>query len=399
MSGTSVQLEDRRRAALERAASRDRHPASRGRSDPSPRTPTVHFYVIGLTISMLLLLGVVMVLSASSITSFHGGHSPWRFFAKQTMFAGVGLLGLFAALRIDYQYWRRWSDALLVAACASMLLPFVPGLGRSVNGARAWIGFGSISFQPSEFVKLALIVWCAARLSRPGSDMHDLRKTFRPSLVVLVAAAALAMAQSDLGAAIVMGLVVLSVLYFAGAPLGPLIGTAGIGVILGGAVVALDARRLRRWTSFLDLEANKEDAGYQVYQSILSIANGGATGAGVGQGTGKWGYVPLAHSDFIFAIIAEELGLIGVVAVIGAFGVLAFLGIQVAFTARDRFAMLVASGITAWFVVQAIINIGGVTGVMPVTGLTLPLISYGGSSLLVSMVAAGLLLNIARNVR
>lgn len=396
---TTTVLGDRRRAALERAASRGRHPAMRARTRQPVGPPTMAFYVIAVVVAMLVMLGLVMVLSASSITSFHNGDSPWRFFTKQVTWAALGVAAMVVTYRVPCHRWRVLAWPALVGGCVLMLLPFVPGFGQEVNGSRAWVAIGSMSLQPSEFLKLAVLFWCADLLARREREMANLKRTLTPCLGVLGVVGVLCLAQGDLGAAIVFGAIVLSVAFVAGTPMVPLGATTAAAAIGGLLFVVTDARRMRRWTSFLDLEATKEGAGYQVHQAILSIANGGLGGTGVGAGTGKWGYVPLAHSDFIFAIIAEELGLVGAVAVLGGFAVLTFFGVQVALVARDRFGTLLAGGVTAWFAVQAIINVGGVTGMMPVTGLTLPLISYGGSSLLASMAAAGLLLNVARNSR
>jgi cell division protein FtsW len=193
--------------------------------------------------------------------------------------------------------------------------------------------------------------------------------------------------------------VILSTMFVAGTPL-RLIGTIGAVTVLGSVVaISASSRMQQRFLSFLDLQENKGHSAYQVWQSILSISNGGITGVGAGRGTGKWGYVPLAHSDFIFAIVAEEFGLIGSTMVIGLFLALALLGIQVALRARDPFGAILAGGITTWLCIQATINIGGVIGALPVTGLTLPFISYGGSSLFMVMAASGLLLNVARNMK
>jgi cell division protein FtsW len=205
--------------------------------------------------------------------------------------------------------------------------------------------------------------------------------------------------QKDLGSAIIFGAIVLSIAFVAGAPISRLLGASAIGLFIGGIFVNLENYRRQRFLAFMDVEGNKGHWGYQVYQSMISIANGKFTGVGVGDGAGKWGYVPLAHTDFIFAIIAEELGFIGAIAVIGLFFLFIVFGIQAALGARDAFGALLAGGVTAWFGVQAIVNIGGVTGAMPVTGLTLPFISYGGSSLLVTMAATGLLLNVARHMK
>lgn len=372
--------------------------AARQRVDERGHTPTI-VYVLGVVIALLVLLGLVMVLSASSITSFHRGGSPWGYFTRQLIWATVGTVGLVAAYVVPLHVWRRSARAGYVLALLAMALPFVPGIGRSVDGARAWVEVGGFGFQPSEVLKFAVLLFVADLLTRRSHAMADLSLTLVPSLVTLALSAGLCVVQGDLGSAVVITAIVFVVMFAAGVPGLPLF-LSGLGTVaLGLMAVVSSPRRFARWTAFLDLEGNKQHTSYQVYQAIVSIANGGPTGVGVGAGTGKWGYVPLAHSDFIFAIIAEELGLVGTVAVVGGIGLFTCLGVMVAISAGDagdRFAMLVAGGIAVWFAVQAAINIGGVTGVMPVTGLTLPFISFGGSSLVISMVAAGLLLNIAR---
>ncbi len=362
----------------------------------APEGPPVGFYLIGSVVVVLTLLGLVMVLSASSVTSFHRGLSPWRYFSKQVMWAAFGGLALLITMRVPYERWRRWVMPILFGAFGLMVLPFVPGLGVSVGGARAWVQLGPIGFQPSEFLKLAVLLYCADLLTKRAHAMHLVAETLWPCLVVLGISGALLLAQGDLGSAIVLGSIVLATVFIGGSPIVPLTGvSAGMGLLALGFVMSTDYRR-NRWTAFLDLAQHRTNEGYQVWQSLIGIADGGLTGVGIGASKAKWGYLPLAHSDFIFAIVAEELGLVGVVAVLGSFLLLAFFGIQVALAAADRFGMLLAGGITAWIAVQAIINVGGVTGTMPLTGLTLPFVSFGGSSLLVTMTAAGLLLNVAR---
>ena len=383
-----------------RAPSRRRSPARRisGRAVPA-EGPPIAFYMIGAVVAVLTLLGLVMVLSASSVTSFHRGRSPWGYFTRQAMWAGLGAIALVITMRVPYERWRRWTTPILFGAFGMMCLPFVPGLGMSVGGARAWVQLGPLGFQPSEFLKLAVLLYCADLLTKRAHAVHVVRETLWPCLVVLGAAGIFLLAQSDLGSAVVLGTIVLATLFIAGTPIVPL---GGVGAAMGSLTVVFvmsTAFRRQRWTAFLDLAKYRTNSGYQVWQSLIGIADGGLTGVGMGASKAKWGYLPLAHSDFIFAIIAEELGLVGVAAVLGAFLVLAFVGVQVALAAADRFGMLVAGGISAWIAVQAIINIGGVTGTMPLTGLTLPFVSFGGSSLLASMTAAGLLLNVARTAR
>lgn len=281
-----------------------------------------------------------------------------------------------------------------------MLLPFVPGLGESVNEASSWVSVGSFNFQPSEFLKLGLLIVCADLLARRKDEMHLPKRTLFPILGLAGVAAFLCLVQGDLGSAIVLAGIAFTMAFIAGTPLS-LMGAATVVAGFGAFQFAMSSpRRAARFTAFLDIAAHKDHLSYQTYQAMIAMAQGGLTGSGVGRGDNKLGeFLPLAHSDFIFAVVAEELGMIGVVAVLGGFVVLAYAGIQVAMATHDRFHSLLAAGIVGWLVVQVVINVGGVTGMLPVTGLTLPFFSAGGSSLFVTLVASGLLLNVARNVR
>jgi len=237
-------------------------------------------------------------------------------------------------------------------------------------------------------------------LAKRHNEMHDLRRTVLPVLALAVVGALLCLAQNDLGSAIVLGSIVFAVAFIAGAPLLPMVAAGAMGGIGALAFVVSSPRREARFTAFMNIAAHKDHLSYQTYQAMIAMAQGGFTGSGVGRGENKLGeFLPLAHSDFIFAVVAEELGMIGVVAVLGGFMVLAYAGVQVAIATHDRFHQLMAGGIVSWLVVQTLINVGGVTGLMPVTGLTLPFFSAGGSSLFVTLTATGLLLNVARNVR
>jgi len=342
----------------------------------------------------------VMVLSASSIEEFHHGNSPWRLFNRQLVWAIFGAIALWMAARVPYESWRRLIVPALVGAFGLMLLPLVPGIGTQVNDANAWVAVGAFSFQPSEFLKLAVLVYCADLLAHRGREMNDLRRTMMPCLMVAGLGAALCLLQGDLGSAIVLAAIVFAVVFVGGAPLTPLVGAAAAGIGITLLFVFSSQRRFNRFTAFLDVTGHRDYLSYQTWQAWVGIAQGGYTGTGPGRGLNKLGdFLPLAHSDFIFAVIAEELGLIGVIAVIGGFLVLAFCGVQVALAAPDRFGSLLAGGIVGWLVVQTFINVGGVTGLMPVTGLTLPFFSAGGSSLFVCMAASGLLLNVARHAK
>lgn len=403
MSTPSIAVR-RRQAAARAAALRDVRAGAFGESDLAMgrdhRPPPTTFYVIALVVTVFTMLGLAMVLSASSIRLFHSGESPWRLFNRQVVWAVLGAVALWVCARVPSTSLRRFVRPGLVAAAGLMLLPFVPGVGLQVNDASAWVSLGSLSLQPSEFMKLAVLLYCADLMSRRADETHDLGRTLQPMLMVAALAAGLCLLQGDLGSAIVLAGIVFAVAFVGGTPLAPMTAAAGAGLALGALFVLSSQRRINRFTAFLDVAGNRDHLSYQTYQAMIAIAQGGTTGAGPGRGLNKLGdFLPLAHSDFIFAVVAEELGLIGVVAVIGGFLVLTYCGVQVADAAADRFGSLLAGGIVGWLVLQTVINIGGVTGLMPVTGLTLPFFSAGGSSLFVSMAAAGLLLNVARHAR
>jgi cell division protein FtsW len=416
---STISVGDRRRATLDRlhgagptpvrarptrgrggrSGNRERDRPMRSRLAPEVLgPPTGTFYAIAGVVSVLVMLGLVMVLSASAVTEANLGHSPYRVFGKQAMWAGLGLIALVAMVKISYRRWQRLVIPITVLAVAAMLAPFAPHIGASVNGARSWVRVGPLSVQPSEFLKIAVVILAADLLTRRRDDLGDRTATLFPLGLIAAVGAGLCLVQGDLGAAVVLGAIVFGVAWIAGVPLTPLAGMAV--AALGGALlfVVSSPRRLDRFTAFMNVADEKDHLAYQTYQGYLSMASGGLSGSGIGGSNAKLGYLPYAHSDFIFAVIADELGLIGTVAVIGGFAMLVALGVQTAIAASDRFGMLLAGGIASWFGVQTIVNIGGVVGFLPVTGLTLPFFSSGGSSLLVSMTAAGLLLSVARRI-
>jgi cell division protein FtsW len=362
--------------------------------------PNKVFWGILAVTSLLTVFGLMMVLSATSIEAVNRGGSPWAMFQKQFMWSIFGLFAGITTYRMPYHQWHGFAKYALWASYGLMVLPLVPGIGMEINSARAWVALGPIRFQPSEVLKVTMLLYCASVLSRRRADIAIAERTLKPVMIAWgITVFMCIIFQKDLGAAIVFTCIVMATLFIAGAPIRWMATMIGAFTLVSIVLIATSSRLQNRFFAFADLEGNKGHWAYQVWQSVLSIANGGITGVGVGQGTGKWGYVPLAHSDFIFAIIAEEFGLIGTVGVIGGFMVLLSLGMQAARGARDHYGALLAGGITAWLCVQALINIGGVIGAMPVTGLTLPLLSYGGSSLFMTMAAVGLLLNVARNMK
>ncbi len=363
----------------------------------TPTAPApIGYYVLAVVVATFVMLGLVMVLSASSQVSAANGESPYGIFNRQAMWAALGVVGLLLALRVSLVWIRRLAVPLLVLSGLAMLAPFTPSFGSTKGGARAWISFGNFSLQPSEFLKVAVVIFSADLLVRRQDDLSDVRRSLKPLILLAGFAAGACLIQGDLGSAIVMTAIVLGVAFVGGVPLLPMVGTTILSAAAAVGFVFSSDYRYQRFTAFLNILKLRSDESYQSYQALLAIADGGWTGSGVGAGNAKMGYLPLAHSDFIFAVVADELGFVGSLAVIGGFALLVWFGIQAALSSPDRFGMLLAGGISAWFGVQAIVNVGGVVGLMPVTGLTLPFFSAGGSSLFVSLVAAGLLLNVAR---
>jgi cell division protein FtsW len=375
---------------------RRRHPT--GRPTPRRRPPANFVWLLGVVVG-LNLFGLVMVLSASSVVAIEEYGSSWYYISKQAIWALVGGGVLAVTMRIDYHRWRRLAVPCLATSFVLLVLVLVPGVGRTVNGSTRWLGVGPFTMQPSEFTKLALLLFAADLLARRAAWMHDTKSTLHPLLILLALSAALVMLQPNLGTTIVIASIVLGILFVAGTPLRSLLVWSTSGALVGAALALGEGYRRARVLAFLDPLADPQGTGYQNVQSLVSLASGGITGTGLGASRAKWGFLPFAHTDFIYAIIGEELGLIGTIGVVLAFGVLGVCGVRAAHRAPDRFGTLLAAGVTAWFLVQAFVNIGAVIGILPITGVPLPFISFGGSSLLFGAAAAGILLNVARQGR
>ena len=378
----------------EQQRSRTRHPSSK----PRPRPVAVPGRFVGLlaVVVVLNLIGLVMVLSASSVSALHDYGSSWLYFNRQAMWTVLGFVALFVTLRIDYHFWRRLTPLALLIGFALLVVVLLPGVGLTVNGSRSWLGHGSWRMQPAELMKLALLLYTADLLARRADRMGEVRATLWPALIVLGAAGGLLMLQPDLGTAIVTAAIVLGVLFIAGTPLRPL---AAATALMAGAATFFTMStpyRRARVLAFLHPSEDPLNRGWQTLQSLVGVASGGLAGVGLGASRAKWGFLPEAHTDFIFAIIGEELGFVGCLVVVGLFVAFGLLGLQAARRAPDRYGMLVAAGVTVWVLVQAFVNMGAVVGLLPITGLPLPFVSFGGSALVTTMAGTGLLLNIAR---
>lgn len=373
-------------------------PDGRGPKPPIGRR-TGLFMVLFLASLSLVLLGLVMALSATAAPSLSGTDSAWSLFKSQAMWLGVGVLALLVLLRIDYHHWRRFAPMGLGVSVLLLALTAVPSVGLSANGARRWLGVGPVVFQPSEVAKIAFVVFVADLLSRPDRHMEDTRATLQPVLMLTGGIAGLLMLQPHLGTTVLIVAVALTMLYFAGARFIHLLAVTVVGAGLTAMLIAYSPWRRDRMLGFLDPWADPYGNGYQTLKSLHAMASGGVDGLGLGAGRAKWGFLPYAHTDFIFAVIGEELGMIGALFVVLLFVAIAAAGLGVALRAPDRFGMLLAVGVTAWILLQAALNIGAVLAIFPVVGITLPLLSFGGTSLVATLAAMGVLLNVARQIR
>ena len=380
------------KAGAARAEVKESSIAARRRSEPA--------VLLMIATGSLVLLGLIMILSASSVSSFATYGSSFLFFNKQLIWAGVGLAGFVFFSRFDYRKLKGRGFFLLPAVGIFLVAVLIPGVGIVAGGSARWIGAGPFAFQPSELAKLAVVLFLADVFSRKReSTLKELSHTLLPFAPVIGGLALLIMMQPDMGTTLLIGTVGLGMLFLAGAPLRYVIPMAGLG-LAGAAVAALSADyRRERVLAFMDPWADPLNTGYHTIQSLIALGSGGWFGVGLGASRQKWLYIPNAHTDFIFAILGEEMGLLGTLTVLGLFAFIMYLGVRVARTAPDRFGMLVAAGITIWIGVQALVNIGAVTATMPITGVPLPLVSFGGSSLVVSLIAMGILTNIARQAR
>lgn len=343
--------------------------------------------------------GLVMVLSASSVASLQSGHSAWSVALRQGLWAIAGGAAFLFTCHIDYRKWQKWASLLLVACVAGLMAVLVPHVGIAVDGSRRWLGVSLLRVQPSELAKLAMVLFMADLLTRRAAWVGEWRKVLRPVLIVFAFVAALVLKEPDMGTTLVLGCVVIAMCFAGGVRTRALGSTLSLFVAGALAIGWLAPYRRARLLSFLDPWPHRLGSAYQLVESLVGVSSGHVVGTGLGASTIKWGFLPNPYTDFIFAVIASELGMIGAVATVALYGALAVFGLRAAMAAPDRFGALIAAGITAWLVSQAVINIGVNIGLLPVTGVPLPFVSFGGSSLLVDMAAAGMLANVAAQGR
>ena len=357
--------------------------------------PLSTYYLLLGTTLLLLTLGLIMVLSASSIESYRVFGSAYTLAQRQAMFAVLGVVAMLFAARTSVQFWRGFSWVIFGVAFSLLVVVLVVGV--EVAGQRNWIEIvGPFRLQPSEFAKLALVVWGASLLSQRSRRLDTWRSLLVPLLPVTGAMMALVLLEGDFGNTLMLGAITMGMLFAAGAPFRLFGVLSGLG-LLGILTVTLAAPyRMERFTSWLHPGEDKLGFGWQVNQGQYALGTGGFWGVGLGASREKWGSLPEAHTDFIFPVIGEELGLVGSLSVLALFGILAFAIFRLSRDTDDLFVRLASAGVGCWIVIQAVVNIGAVLGLLPITGVPLPLVSYGGSSLIPTLVALGMLLAFAR---
>lgn len=351
--------------------------------------------ILFLTTMLLLSIGMVMVLSSSSYNAMLYHDTPFHYFKRQLAWSSLGVIGMLLAMNINYRKYKSLVKPVFAITIFLLILVLVPGVGIEVKGSTRWLGLGPLVFTPSEIIKIAMVFYLALKISKEPEKIKSLQG-FISYLLVLGLIAGLLLKQPDLGTTIAICGTAFCVFIAAGAKFIHLCGLALTG-ILGVIILIIQAPyRLKRFTGFLNLWETASDEGYQTVQSLYALGSGGLLGMGLGNSRQKFLYLPERHTDFIFAIIGEELGFIGVSLVIILFFIFVWRGYRIAIMSPDSFGSLLAVGLTSIIAVQSVINMGVVTGSLPVTGITLPFVSYGGSSLVFSLVGVGILLNISR---
>lgn len=372
-------------------------PSGEAKAVPLLARPLAPYYVIAGAAALLLALGLVMVFSASSVTSYTMNGSSFAIGARQLLWVVIGLPLAWVVSKLPVVAFRRLAFPLLLISVVLLLLVLIPGLGKEVNGNRNWLDFGGpFRLQPSEFAKLTLVLFGADVLARKERYLGNWRQAVMPLLPVAGILLLLVMAGGDLGTSLVLMAITAALLFFAGVPMRLLATLTVLGLTAVAFLSMGQGYRRARITGWLDAGSDPLGAGWQLMQGKFALASGGWWGVGLGASREKWGALPEAHTDFIFAIIGEELGLFGTLITLALIAAIALAGLLIALRASTLFVRLAAASATVWILVQSFINIGAVLGLLPITGIPLPLVSYGGSALLPTLLAIGMLLAFAR---
>jgi len=352
-----------------------------------------------LVSTALIAIGTVMIYSASSVFAYEVYGDSAYYLKRHILFMLVGLVGTILCMSIDYGKFRKFIKPFLFFSILLLFAVFIPGIGRAAGGARRWISLGPLNFQPSEIAKMALVFYAADLLARKQSEIRNFVYGLLPLVLVLGLCVLLILAEPDLGTAVALASMIIIMAFIAGVDIRQLFLIIVPGIVAVAGLIIMKPYRRMRMTAFLNPWADPKGAGYQIIQSRIALGTGGLFGVGLAHSKQKLFYLPEAHTDFIFSIIGEELGLIGTLSIISLFVVFIWLGFKIAYSARDLFGQFLAFGLVTMIALQAIINIAAITGSIPTKGLPLPFISYGGTSLVYSMVSVGILLNIARHRR
>jgi cell division protein FtsW len=365
---------------------------SRGRT-PSTRPD----YLITLVVAVLTGAGLVFVYSASFAIGLREFDNVNFFITRQAIGATIGAVAMFILARLDYRILARWSPLILLAALIGLLMVLMPGFGSDAYGSQRWIQLGPLPpVQPSEFAKLAMVIYIAAWLAAKGDQVKQLSLGVVPFVLMVGLVGGLIMLQPDMGTFLVIVLTTSTMFFVAGAALGHVITLAASGLAGGFLLILVEGYRTERLVAFLKAEEDPDGKGFQILQLLIALGSGGVRGLGIGESRQKFFYIPGAHTDGIFAIVGEELGFIGALIIIALFVTLVFRGFQTAVRARDEFGYLLAVGVTCWIAYQTVINLGGITRSLPLTGIPLPFLSYGNNALIATMAGIGVLLSVSR---
>ena len=347
----------------------------------------------------LITIGIVMIYSSSSLFAYEKYGDSAYFLKRHFLYMIIGIISAMIFMSFDYIKLRKLSKPLLLVSILLLMAVFIPGLGRTAGGARRWLSIGFLSFQPSEIAKLSLVLYAADVLSRKQSEIKDFIYGFLPLIIALGLCTLLILAEPDLGTAVALSAMIIIMAFVAGVDIKHLGMIMLPGVLAFIGLICMKPYRIRRVIAFWNPWKDPRGSGFQIVQSLIAIGSGGLFGVGLAHSKQKLFYLPEAHTDFIFSIISEELGLIGAFGVIALFVVFIYIGFKIAYSARDLFGQFLAFGLATMIALQAIINIAAVTGSIPTKGLPLPFISYGGTSLVYCIASVGLLLNIAKHRR
>lgn len=355
-------------------------------------------YILLTVVAALILFGLVMISSAGIIISQESYGQSYYFLKHQLIFGVLtGLAASIVTFLLPYRFWKKIAFFLIAITILGLVLVFVPGVGQNFGGAKRWIIVGPISLQPTEFLKLALVLYLAAWFDKKREGIKNFWKGFVPFLMIIGLIALLIILQPNLGTLGIVALVALSMYFLAGAKISHFLLAIGIGLSTFFAFIKLAPYRINRLLAFLDPQKDPRGISYQISQALLALGSGGLLGRGLGHSYQKFQYLPEPVTDSIAAIIGEELGFLGLLFLVGLFVVLAIRGFKIAKNSPDAFSRLLAGGITSWMIIQAFVNLAAISGLIPLTGIPLPFISYGGSSLAINMAAMGILLNVSRH--